>query len=47
MLAKKVALDSKSLLDTDSPEWGKVQGERVRLAFTPLDRQPSEYVKVV
>jgi DMSO reductase family type II enzyme heme b subunit len=47
MLAKRVALDSQSLLDTDSPEWGKVQGERVRLAFTPLDRQPSEYVKVV
>jgi DMSO reductase family type II enzyme heme b subunit len=47
MLAKRVALDSQSLLDTDSPQWGKVQGKRIRLAFTPLYRQPSEYVKVV
>lgn len=47
MLVKRLALDSQSLLDTDSPVWGQIQGERIRLAFTPLDRQPSEYVKVL
>src|ERR1035437_10002233 len=46
MLVRKVASSSDSLLDSDSPEWGKVEGKRIRLAPTPLDRQPSEYVKV-
>jgi steroid C-25 hydroxylase gamma subunit len=47
MLVKKVASSSESLLDSDSPEWGKVPGKRIRMAATPLDRQPSEYVKLV
>ncbi len=47
MLVKKVALGSESLLDSDSPAWGKAQAKRIRLVNTPLDRQPSEYVKVV
>ncbi len=47
MLARRVTCDSKSLLDTDAPEWGKLKGERIRLAFTPLNQQPSEYVKLV
>ena len=47
MLVSMVALGSESLLDSDSPEWGKVQGKRIRLAHTPLDRQPSDYVKLV
>ena len=35
MLVKRVALESQSLLDTDSPVGGQIQGERIRLAFTP------------
>ncbi len=46
MLAKRVVLYSQTLLDTDSPVWEQIQGEQIRLAFTPLGRQPSEYVKV-
>ncbi len=46
MLAKKVALDGQALLKADSPVWEKVEGERIRLAFTPLNRQ-IEFVKAV
>lgn len=47
MLVKKVPSGSESLLDSGSSEWEKVQAKRVRLSPTPLDRQPSEFVKVV
>lgn len=47
MLVKKVSSSAQSLLDGDSPEWGKVEAKRIRLSNTPLDRQPSEYVKLV
>lgn len=47
MLVKKVSFSAKSLLDSASPEWEKVQTKRVRMSNTPLDRQPSEYVKLV
>jgi len=46
MLAEKVSLDSKTLMNLDSSVWEKAKGEPIRLAFTPLNRQPSEYVKV-
>ncbi len=46
MLVRRVPWGSETLLDGDSPEWGKVEGKRIRLTFTPLDRQPSEYVKL-
>ena len=45
MLVKKLASSSESMLESDSPDWGKVQAKRIRMAATPLDRQPNEYVK--
>ena len=45
MLAKKVALDSKTLLDPASPEWGKIPVETVNMGGTPLANQPSRYIR--
>ena len=47
MLVKKVALDSKTLLDPASPEWGKVPVETISLGGTPLAGQPSRYIRTV
>lgn len=47
MLAKKVALDSKTLLDPASPEWEKVPVETVNMGGTPLANQPSRYIRTV
>ncbi len=47
MLVKKVALDSKTLLDPASPEWEKVAVETVGLGGTPLVSQPSRYIRTV
>ena len=45
MLAKKVALDSKTLLDPASPEWEKVPVETVNMGGAPLADQPSRYIR--
>jgi len=47
MLAKKVALDSKALLDPASPEWDKIAVESVGMGGTPLASQPSRYIRTV
>jgi DMSO reductase family type II enzyme heme b subunit len=47
MLAKKVALDSKALLDPASPEWEKVPVETIAMGGTPLANQPSRYIRTV
>ncbi len=47
MLVKKVALDSKTLLDPASPEWEKVPVETISLGGTPLAGQPSRYIRTV
>jgi complex iron-sulfur molybdoenzyme family reductase subunit gamma len=47
MLAKKVALNSKTLLDPASPEWEKVPVETVNMGGTPLANQPSRYIRTV
>jgi len=47
MLAKKVALDSKALLDPASPEWEKVPVETISMGGTPLANQPSRYIRSV
>lgn len=47
MLVKKVALDSKALLDPASPEWEKVAAETIGLGGTPLVSQPSRYIRTV
>jgi DMSO reductase family type II enzyme heme b subunit len=47
MLAKKVALDSKTLLDPASPEWEKVPVETINMGGTPLANQPSQYIRTV
>jgi DMSO reductase family type II enzyme heme b subunit len=47
MLAKKVALDSKTLLDPASREWEKVPVETVSMGGTPLANQPSRYIRTV
>lgn len=45
MLVKKVALDSKTLLDPASPEWEGVPIETVGMGGTPLAGQPSRYIR--
>lgn len=47
MLVKKVALDSKALLDPASPEWEKVAVETISMGGTPLAGQPSRYIRTV
>jgi DMSO reductase family type II enzyme heme b subunit len=47
MLAKKVALDSKTLLNPASPEWEKVPVETIGMGGTPLANQPSRYIRTV
>ena len=47
MLAKKVALDSKALLDPASPEWEKVPVETISMGGTPLAKQLSRYIRTV
>jgi DMSO reductase family type II enzyme heme b subunit len=47
MLVKKVALDSKTLLDPASPEWEKVPVETINMGGTPLASQPSRYIRTV
>jgi len=45
MLAKKVALNSKTLLNPASPEWEKVPVETINMGGTPLANQPSRYIR--
>lgn len=47
MLVKKMALDSKTLLDPASPEWEKVPVETINMGGTPLASQPSRYIRTV
>jgi hypothetical protein len=45
MLAKKVALKSKTLLNPASPEWEKLPVEAINMGGTPLASQPSRYIR--
>lgn len=45
MQAKKLALASDELLDPASPRWADIQGEIVPLEGTPVQLQPSRYIR--
>jgi len=46
MLVQRVDAKSEELLDPTSPVWRRARGSRVVLSPTPLDMQPTEYVRV-
>jgi len=46
MRAKKVEVETQALLDPASAQWDKVEGEVVSLGGTPVQNQPSRYIRV-
>ena len=46
MLAKKVAVASKNLLDPDAAEWQEAPLDIIAMAATPIANQPNDYLKI-
>jgi DMSO reductase family type II enzyme heme b subunit len=46
MLSKRVRADSKQLLEPSNPAWRLARASRVILSPTPLEMQPTDYVRV-